>query len=85
MKSKILYTDGHQQVVKPKNKKKFTKTEVKAHISDTTETIRLEEGTIIMVIDSKGAEKGLKMNVIASKVVGSHIAGDVLLCNKGEF
>jgi len=82
---KILKPDGHQQVIKPKNKKKFTKTEVKSHISDTIEVIKIEEGAILMIIDAKGGGKGLPRNVIASKFLGSKIAGDVMLCNKGEF
>ncbi len=84
MKSKIIHPDGHQQAVKPKNKKKFTKSEAKSYISDDLEVVKLD-GSILMVIDSKGFEKGLKKNVMASRLTGNNIVGDVLLCNKGEF
>jgi len=83
MLPKILRPDGKQQLVKPKNEKRFTKTEVKSYVSGPFKVIKLD--SIIMVIDANAHKKGLPKNVIASKYVGAYIAGDVFLCNKGEY
>jgi len=90
IKARILHPDGRcNEVVKPKNEKKFTKKEVRVHISPDTEPtierIRLDEEQVLLIFDGKAVEKGFPKNVVASKYAGSGVAGDVLVCNKGEF
>lgn len=78
--AKIIYSDGREVAVKPKNGTDFSLEELQAIVGGYIEIIYVK-GNDIMVLNEEGKLIGLPINGKASRMAGEVIVGNVLVCD----
>ena len=84
MKGRILYVDGREKFIEPKNGTDFSLEELKTIVDGYIQVVWLKDGRI-MVVNEEGKIHRLPLNVRATCIVnGAGIAdtivGNVLIC-----
>ncbi len=84
MKGRILYVDGREEFIEPKNGTDFSLEELKTIVDGYIQVVWLKDGRI-MVVNEEGKIHRLPLNVRATCIVnGAGIAdtivGNVLIC-----
>ena len=86
----LLYPDGSEVIIQPKNGHDFSLDELKSCIGGGwIELVYLDDGRI-MVIDEEGKLKRQKYNINATRMLNDpllrdYIAGIALVCNTKEI
>lgn len=88
--AKIYHTDGTVETVEPKNGKDFKLKELQAIVGGYIQCLPLAGTNEIMTVNEEGKLQGLPPNLNATRIImeqgyGYWIAGDVLVCKKGEI
>lgn len=84
-KAKIIYANGTNKDVAPKNGKDFSYEELREIVDGYIEIVQPKDPKKIMVINEEGKLLGLELNLEATKLYGQFpfdvIVGDVLYCD----
>ena len=86
MKGRILYVDGREEFIEPKNGTDFSLEELQTIVDGYIEVVRLGENRI-MVVNEEGKLQGLPFNKRATNLVVGYgindvIVGTALVCNR---
>lgn len=86
MKGRILYVDGREEFIEPKNGTDFSLEELNTIVDGYIQVVWLKDGRI-MVINEEGKIHRLPVNVKATFIVNGEgiadtIVGNVLVCNQ---
>lgn len=82
--ARLYKADGQNHTVTPRNGTDFQLDELYELVGNPIDIVRLRPGNLLMVVHDEGLILGLPRNERASALYGETIAGDVLLCSKGE-
>ena len=85
MKGRILYVDGREEFIEPKNSTDFSLEELKTIVDGYIQVVWLKDGRI-MVVNEEGKIHRLPLNVRATCIVNGEgiadtIVGNVLICH----
>ena len=86
MKGRILYVDGREEFIEPKNGTDFSLEELKTIVDGYIQVVWLKDGRI-MVVNEEGKIHRLPVNVKATFIangegIADTIVGNVLVCNQ---
>lgn len=87
--AKILFTNGAEVIVSPKNGTDFSLAEMQAVVGGYIEVVFLDNGEI-MVVNEEGKLNGLPYNVAATDYMKANsryddfIVGNALVCKRSE-
>jgi hypothetical protein len=90
--AKILKIDGSEELLEPKNGRKFSLEELQGVVGGYIQLIELDDNRML-VVNEEGQLKGLKVNKIASDILrtsrpnfdpfgGNILVGDILFTSK---
>lgn len=81
----LIKTDGNRSAIFPKSgKKKFAIDELRGYVGGYVRPLYLGKKAVMLVFED-AQMVGQAVNQAASEIAGQVIAGDVVLCEKGQF
>jgi hypothetical protein len=88
--ARIIYTNGEEKEIVPKDGKYFTLTELQVIVEGYIETVEINN-TDIMIINEDGKINHLPYNKIATQIFQKkypdnedHIVGNAIICDKSQ-
>ena len=85
MKGRIIYVDGREEFIEPKNGTDFTLEELQTIVDGQIEIVQIGDESI-MVVNEEGRLLNLPHNYTASRITSAlgivNIVGTALVCNR---